>query len=209
MLAAYRKRFNNHPVSTNETEPYDFKWLVESRSKIQKESLALYNFLCANRTALDQNKPAAEIFGFLLGTTFSLWRAAFLANENRPKRRILDDAQKFLKYLVRDNTISYTQDKDAKNWTVGYYLNDARYRLLDIKHRLPKLVGDALQGLNPLFEKLEKMYSSGREIDATTQVWNVEYKILHKALRVFRTAIAPKDQPHTASGDSEDNPNAS
>jgi hypothetical protein len=179
-------------VCEEKTETFDFKWLVKSRSDIQNESLALYDFLCEKRSALDLNKDAASIFGLLLGTTFSLWRAAFLADETRSKRSVLDDAQKFLEFLVRDNAIGYAQDQKAKNWTVGYYLNDARYRLLAINEKLPKLDGVHLPGPIPQIEQLKEMYLSGVELDATTSVWKVEFNILHEAFGVFKAAMEDK-----------------
>jgi hypothetical protein len=34
-----------------------------------------------------------------------------------------------LNQLIRDNAVAYTQERNAREWSVGYYLNDAYLRL--------------------------------------------------------------------------------
>src|SRR5262249_14540715 len=41
----------------------------------------------------------------------------------------LDDCARFLGTTARDNAIGFAQDRDAREWTVGYYLNNAVARL--------------------------------------------------------------------------------
>lgn len=109
----------------------DLEWLVDSRSRIQHLLLDLYAF-GQKISADDVSKTLA--FQLLTAIGFALWRAAFLADDDRSWPDITKDASIFLGTLVRDNTIGYTQDRTSKRWTFGYYINDA-YLRLDYFHR--------------------------------------------------------------------------
>jgi len=111
------------------TETEDFGWLVDRRSRIQQLLLRLYEFLNENRADLATRELQWPLFGLLVGAGFSLWRAAFLAEEERQRPDVLDHAEKFLERLLRDNAINYPQDRETRMWTVGYYLHNARFRL--------------------------------------------------------------------------------
>jgi hypothetical protein len=65
----------------------------------------------------------------LVGASFSLWRAVFLLDADRASEKIADNALKFLRKFLQDNTIAYQTDRDRRDWSVGYYLNNARYRI--------------------------------------------------------------------------------
>ena len=77
-----------------------------------------------------------KIFNLLIGIAFSLWRAAFLINANRTSDSIVEKADFFLHKLLADNTIGYSQDVAACEWMSGFYLNNARLRLIQIKKDL-------------------------------------------------------------------------
>ena len=109
----------------------DLEWLVDSRSKIQHLLLDLYAF-GGKISADDVSRTLA--FQLLTAIGFALWRAAFLADDDRSWPEITKDASTFLGTLVRDNAIGYTQDRTSKRWTFGYYINDA-YLRLDYFHR--------------------------------------------------------------------------
>lgn len=109
------------------SETQDLAWLVDRRSQIQQLILKLYDFSERSADSLDDARGSA--YQLLVGAAFSLWRAAFLVYEERPLQRVLDDAKKFLYLLVRDNAINYSQDRETNAWTVGYYINNACFRL--------------------------------------------------------------------------------
>ena len=58
----------------------------------------------------------------------------FLAEYERHWGPILDDATEFFDRVIRDNAISYANEKNS--WSVGYYLNSARYRLYRVDEKM-------------------------------------------------------------------------
>jgi hypothetical protein len=102
-------------------------WIVEARSSIQH--LLLSQFLYArNRERIDSTDQA--IFDHLVGAAFSLWRAVFLSDTPRSLDVQAAALERFLESVVRDNAITYQDDKINNAWTVGYYLTNARLRLI-------------------------------------------------------------------------------
>jgi len=109
------------------SDPQGLAWLVERRSRIQTFLLRLYEFLEAKPIPLTPEKSLA--LQLLLGAGFSLWRAVFLADRGRKSEKIDVDAKEFLRLLIKDNAINYVQDDKTRAWTVGYYINNAYFRL--------------------------------------------------------------------------------
>ena len=115
----------------------DLTWLVDRRSKIQSFLLQLYEF--DEKHSANLAEPQSAAFQLLVGAAFSLWRAAFLADGDRSPARIREHAKEFLLLLVRDNSINYTQDRQTRAWTAGYYLNNTYFRLQLAYQRLSRL----------------------------------------------------------------------
>ena len=122
------------------SESKDYTWLVGHRSKIQQLLLELYNFVRDNKEAIkaaEENRRRTG-FGWLVGAAYSLWRAAFLVDKDRDLEKVLKDAELFLEKLIRDNMIGYRQDYETLNWSVGYYLNNAYFRIGGVLAELPR-----------------------------------------------------------------------
>ncbi len=107
-------------------DPDNFRWLVDSRSKIQSFLLQLYPLIGEPPPT---SVARSAVLQLLLGSAFSLWRAVFLAEDDRKINMVENHAKEFLRILIKDNAINYTQDSATRNWTVGYYLNNAYFRL--------------------------------------------------------------------------------
>lgn len=125
----------------------ELQWLVENRSKIQAHLWGLLKFLRRDdqRRWLTHQPLYSNIFGLLVGSGYSLWRAVFLmgkidkSGDRTTKRslgRIFDEANNFLELLVRDNAIGYVQESKTRVWTSKYYLNGAIYRMQRIAMKL-------------------------------------------------------------------------
>ncbi len=73
----------------------------------------------------------------LIGVSFSLWRAAFLADKTGNKGESLKSATSFLEQIIQNNVIGFTQDRNDREWTFNYYVNNARHLLqtIPMKHR--------------------------------------------------------------------------
>lgn len=52
----------------------------------------------------------------------------------------MDDAEQYLGKIILDNAIGYLQDRNAREWTWHYYLNNARYRLEKISKINPDIL---------------------------------------------------------------------
>lgn len=56
----------------------------------------------------------------------------FLSEENVAWPDAQTHAEWFLTTLIQDNAINYSQDKTFHNWSFGYYVGNAEYRLQQI-----------------------------------------------------------------------------
>lgn len=167
----------------------DYTWLVESRSKVQHLLLELYRFLKDNRSTLEQRGFERSVFGLLVGAAFSLWRAAFLANAERSWPDILKKAEDLLQIVVEDNAISYLQEKKTEDWMVGYYLNNARYRLARVRSKFAEVIDASQMAQIAEFSEFDGVQKPGG-IDETDpkDAWSKTYNALHRAVEFLREA---------------------
>ncbi len=114
-------------MAAKETRERDLAWLVERRSQIQKFLLELYEF--DQELAPEEREAYHPVFGLLAGAGFSLWRAVFLSVKQRTMRETINDASRLLKILIETNAIGFPQDRETEQWMVGYYDNNAIFRL--------------------------------------------------------------------------------
>ena len=123
----------------------DYPWLISRRSQIQETLLALHDLIATDddRSALENDPVRRKTFGLLMGAAFSLWRAAFLSHGEHEWPPVLRHAKTFLERLLRDNAIAYTQDQETRDWTAGYYLNNAMFRLVRARGVLSIQIGRA------------------------------------------------------------------
>lgn len=73
--------------------------------------------------------PTHQFFGLLVGSAFSLWRAAFLANVVRTPDSFHENALKVLDSAIKTNAVLFGEEKQMEEWMEGYYLNNGRFRL--------------------------------------------------------------------------------
>lgn len=138
-------------------EREDAQWLVARRSEIQQFLLELYEYRDVVRKSMPDEVPDVEresmpdevrAFVWLVGAAFSLWRAVFLTVNERDWPAVLQAAEEFLSKVMEDNAITFTQDKAFNDWTFGYYLNNAYFRvastlylLLGVHHESEVAIG--------------------------------------------------------------------
>jgi hypothetical protein len=65
----------------------------------------------------------------MVDVAFSLWRSAFLTNVARDRTKIYLHMKEFLQKVVETNAITFADDYKLCELTVGYYNNNARYRI--------------------------------------------------------------------------------
>lgn len=131
-------------------------WLVKSRSANQEVTLKLFLVIKDNEEKLKENWELANSAQSMAAVCFSLWRAVFLSD-------VLDDdpysfdqtvsaAKDFLGNLILHNTVAYTHDRNTRDWSFIYYVNNAKSRLTMLSDGhpdiLPKSFVDTGDGFN-------------------------------------------------------------
>lgn len=106
-----------------------FDWLVEGRSRNQRSTLDLYRMILENEAQLAENVDLQAAAQEVAGIAFSLWRAVFLSDTAGDVQSRWADVKTFLVSLIADNTVLYVTDKNARNWSFRYYLDNATFRL--------------------------------------------------------------------------------
>ena len=180
-------------------EPRNYSGVVVNRSNIQILLLDLYDFAKhpESRKKLAENRFDRSVFAFLVGAAFSLWRAAFLTETKRDWPSILEHATAFLDRLVADNAIAYTQEKSTLEWSVGYYLNNACFRIASI---LDDFAPDLRP--NPAQEEALRRFQAQNtqsivETDAN-EIWQLAYGATRAIFDMLVTQSAkrgPEDKP--------------
>jgi hypothetical protein len=96
--------------------------MIDRRTKIQDASLQLLDVI-ENASLEESDKNVCQL---LSACSFSLWRAAFLLDIERKDERVLNNARLFLRKVLTDNAITFQTDRERREWSVGYYLNNAK-----------------------------------------------------------------------------------
>jgi hypothetical protein len=172
-------------------DPRDAEWVVERRSAIQRNICDLYVYLdYAVKTSKVSEQERNACF-LLIGVAFSLWRAVFLVDTSREWPRVLKEAKDFLEKVVRDNAINYQQDRETRAWSVGYYFNNAKYRLYDFQEKL-----------GPSFKiaslaKFEELHRTGADLRDPKRTWDVLYSGLCESCNEFarRASVTMRPTP--------------
>lgn len=111
-------------------------WLVPARADIQRSLLNLYNLAQGNDLRAEQLAIESSIHRLLVGAGFSLWRAVFQAQTDLSIEDNVKASDDFLIKLVHHNSIQYSSEQNS--WSFGYYLNNAKYRIIAIYDRMPE-----------------------------------------------------------------------
>lgn len=109
----------------------ELKRQIKDRGEIQQLIANLFELgrVDRSRAILKEHEELGSAYSLIAGAAFSLWRAAFLTSTDENQDVLLDDCINYLGIVVRDNAIGFPQDRDARSWTVGFYLNSAVSRL--------------------------------------------------------------------------------
>ena len=126
------------PNLKEETERH--KWVVSSRHKNQKLLCKLYK---KKEYKDNMNGDEWEIFSALVGSTFSLWRAAPHCDYQRDEHKFKINAFDLLDILKGKEKIEFTQEIENQEWMVGYYLRNSysRLALLNEDNKFKKITG--------------------------------------------------------------------
>src|SRR5580704_7472234 len=120
----------------DEPDIVHLEWAILQRANIQRTLLALYEL--ARRAPIGGHLPKSDNFVFVepylfdhfIAAAFSLWRAVFLAEGDRSWVTTRKHQTDFLEKLITTNAISFGDDYKARAWSVRFYLEAAKGRLL-------------------------------------------------------------------------------
>jgi hypothetical protein len=119
------------PTSLPQRPSESPEWLVAARDKIGRELLRIRESLEALSQVEQslQKSQDEERLNMLLGAAFSLWRTVSQAG-HRDDEAGLDAAREFVDDVVADSATIH--GAELTPWLFGYYLSDARLRLLQM-----------------------------------------------------------------------------
>jgi hypothetical protein len=167
---------------TEENDP-PLGWLIGERTRVQTGACELLGLIQKNTAALSDDKNAEDVAGLMIGAAFSLWRAIFLAPKN-PTTRIgmIGKGSTFLEKFLRDNSISYGDEKTNREWSFGYYLNSARFRLFHAKKIQCEYRGYPY-GWGQEYDWLTKTRGMDKNI---AEEWNRHIEVFEEELEEFK-----------------------
>jgi len=125
------------PTQTKKLE--HLEWAVESRARNQLCSVRLLRLFIEFEEQWKTQRWARAAQD-LLSVSFSLWRAAFLADKTAKRAAVFSHATDFLEKIIEDNAISYLQDRKCNEWTFNYYTRNARAALETLRKYWPEQV---------------------------------------------------------------------
>jgi len=152
-------------------------WAIAQRAEIQHSMLGLIQFAEANPPS-GLSPQDKIVFDHLVGAAFSLWRAIFLTDAGRTPDEIHQSQTQFMAKVVADNSITYSDDKLNRHWTVGYYLENAKLRLA---HSIPIL--DNFRGTKLTASLMPSVRLTGDATELTEYEWECAHYVLRAVFR--------------------------
>jgi hypothetical protein len=110
--------------------PEHLAWVIDGRARNQVASLKLYKLMLDYKEQIRKKSLATDVQD-LAAVCFSLWRAVFLADRTGKIQAKMTDAETFVAKMLTDNAIAFAQDRNAREWTFNYYIDNALFRLRD------------------------------------------------------------------------------
>jgi hypothetical protein len=156
----------------------NMKWLVENRIEIQRTALELYLLIPEeNRSVQTQTSLICQD---LVGVLFCLWRGVFLAPEKKSNPGApLKSSKAFLKKVIDDNSISFSDDKTFKEWTANFYVDCAGRILLGFPASTTGKATERCETISPPW-KFEN-YPGGIK-----ERWEYNHKILKAKIKSMK-----------------------
>jgi len=146
-----------------------FEWAIPRRARSLELLLGLYKY-ADQHGDLVNDAESRRLFGLLVGASFSLWRAVFFAQLERDwvgNDGILSGAKDLLEKVLENNAILFGDEKRIEGWSVGYYLNNAYFRIERALQHLPQ------SDREPPLVKFSEQVSKGITADSPHEIWDI------------------------------------
>jgi hypothetical protein len=170
------------------------RWAIEERANIQQTLLALYDFLRNTMPNL-QNPLENLFFDHMIAAAFSLWRAVFLAERDRDTQSLRKAQEDFLATVISTNAITFSDDRSNSAWSVGFYLENAKHRILSAQQLALANPYEFSQerGHLPTIERL--VHIRGDQVSHLRYEWQAAHAALRMLLRIEdpRTTLPIKE----------------
>jgi hypothetical protein len=153
---------------------------IERRHKSQLFLLELRQVHAKHRDVLGR-EPDIRVLLLLIGAGYSLWRAAFLAVEQRSWEKLLSEGDKLLCQLITTNSITFQGEVECKHWTGNYYLNNARYRMVLVRSLLLR-IQPAARTLPACLEKFDTIEAVDMQVAPVREKWAETFEAANAAL---------------------------
>jgi hypothetical protein len=158
-------------------------WLIPERHRVLMSASRLLALVHEKKEAFSKDQNAEDVAGLLIGAAFSLWRAVFLApNVPTTGQAIIDQGAEFLEKFLRDNSIGYGDERTNREWSFGYYLNSARFRLFHAK----KIQSGNPDGWAKEYDFLKETRSADKDINWE---WQRHVGVFEEELAEFQTRL--------------------
>lgn len=162
--------------SRKEFDPVHTRWAIDQRAKIQHTLLALREYL-VHHNPDEAPWPHTSFIDDLIAAAFSLWRAAFLSDNQRILGTVQAAQQAFLEKVITTNAITFSDDHANAAWSFGFYMLNAMYRLQSASDS----VGSALPNEDQItLRRLLTIHVHGQSAEGRYQ-----WQQLHAALRIL------------------------
>lgn len=163
------------------------KWAIAQRAAIQETLLELYGYLKAYNPDGKGWHPEEHFSDHLIAAGFSLWRAVFLADKPRPSEAVHAAQLKFLSTVLSTNAINFSDDRNNSEWSVTFYLENAKQRLesaraFAIEYMADKVDQNAIKHVELLYRIKADQVPGMR----------YEWEGIHAALRTLFKAFYPQ-----------------
>jgi hypothetical protein len=178
-------------------------WLVPARDNIQRELLRIQELLAAVPHTPDavQGGVDEDVLNLTLGAAVSLWRTVIQAGHQYDRETTAGTVREFVDEVMRNDVAIQTTELNA--YLLGYYLSDARLRLIQVVKLWDPLKLDA-----EFFQGYRLIEIDPSRPTFTPKGWGQCFSVLHDLLllyerRIERTRTQAQTQSETSSTDRE------
>jgi hypothetical protein len=173
------------PIIRRNPMPFDpelAQWSIEARHCVQKEMLNLYQ--CLRSPQIEGRLDSSDAALSMVGASFALWRAAFLVNNSdRNRLALIEKAKGFLGAVFETNIIGFFDDSRAIDWSGGFYLNNAGYRLNQLAASQSEFAeADEFKAFLSEWRRFIGL-DKNKDLVRTADAWDIAFAALRSAIR--------------------------